>query len=239
MPGMDDDEPVPSERVMLLVHSPVLAPVTWHELRPHLEAAGWRVAVPDLRPLADASPMYPALCNAAAAAVPLNAAAVVVVGHSRAGPLLPGVAAAVGPAVSHVVFVDARLPHAGRSWQDTLSADRLAALENAASSGRLPTWDRWFPPEALAELLPDRQQRSRLVGDLPQLPWGLVTEAAPHAEGAWDSARHVYVQLSEAYEAVAAQADADGYQVLRARADHLAMMTRPSLVADLLLAALA
>ena len=52
------------------------------------------------------------------------------VGHSRAGALLPAIAARLGPAVRKIVYVDARLPHPGRTWLSTLSpeqADRMRA----------------------------------------------------------------------------------------------------------------
>jgi len=217
---------------MLLVHSPLLTSATWDALRPHLEAAGWRVAVPDLRPLVGAPSFHAAVCEAAAASV-APGAPTVVVGHSRAGAYLPGIAEAVGGGRLDVVFLDARLPHPGASWVGSLSPDRAAWLRNVAVSGRLPTWDTWFPDSSFDQLLPDPGQR-RVLNGLPELPWELVSEVLPAPAGAWETARRVYVQLSAEYRATAEQAEARGYRVLRWDADHLAMVTRPAMVADLL-----
>jgi len=223
---------------MLLVHSPLLGPGVWDELRPLLASAGWDVAVPDLRPLVETSPFHPAVRDAAVAAVSPSAR-IVVVGHSRAGPHLPGIAAAIGPAVSEVVFLDARLPHPGQSWLSNLTPEQAGMLQELAHDGRLPRWDRWFPSDALQGLLPDPKQRERILQEMPELPWSTVTEELPAVAGAWTSARHIYVRLSAAYEATAEQAEDHEYVVLRAQADHLAMVTNPSLVANLLLSALA
>jgi len=72
-----------AEPTMLLVHSPLLTRATWDSLQPHLEAARWRVAVPDLRPLVEAPSFHAAVCAAAAASV-APGAPTVVIGHSRA-----------------------------------------------------------------------------------------------------------------------------------------------------------
>lgn len=143
-----------AEPTMLLIHSPLLTPATWDGLRPHLEAAGWRMAEPDLRPLVDAPSFHAAVCMAAAASV-APGAPTVVVGHSRAGPYLPGIADAVGSDRLDVAFLDARLPYQGTSWIGSLPPERATWLREIAVSGRLPTWDTWFPASSLDNLLPD------------------------------------------------------------------------------------
>ncbi|SCE88841.1 hypothetical protein GA0074695_1912 [Micromonospora viridifaciens] len=225
------------EPTMLLVHSPLLTSATWDALRPHLEAAGWRVAVPDLRPLVEAPAFHAAVCAAAAASV-APGAPTVVVGHSRAGAYLPGIADAVGGDQLDVVFLDARLPHPGTSWIGSLPPERATWLREIAVSGRLPTWDTWFPASSLDDLLPDPGQRGQVLHDLPELSWQVVSEVLPAPGGAWNSARHVYLQLSAAYQATAEQAEERGYRVCRRDADHLAMVTQPAMVTDLLLSAL-
>ena len=39
---------MPAEPTMLLVHSPLLTTATWDAIRPHLEAAGWRVGMEEV-----------------------------------------------------------------------------------------------------------------------------------------------------------------------------------------------
>ncbi|MEV4753724.1 hypothetical protein AB0J86_01220 [Micromonospora sp. NPDC049559] len=225
---------MPAEPTMLLVHSPLLTPSTWDALRPYLEAAGWRVAVPDLRPCLDAPSFHAAVCAAAVASVDGGTPSVVA-GHSRAGAYLPGIAEAVGGDRLDVVFVDARLPYPGSSWVGSVPPERAAWLRKVAASGRLPRWGAWFPTGSLDGLLPDPEQRRRVLHDAPELPWEVVSEVLPESGGAWDSARRVYLRLSAAYEPAAELAEESGYLVRRRDADHLAMVTRPAMVAELLL----
>jgi hypothetical protein len=233
---MHQDGTVRDEPTMLLVHSPLLTSATWDALRPYLEAAGWRVAVPDLRSLVEAPSFHAAVCAAAAASVAPGTPAVVV-GHSRAGAYLPGIADALGGDGLDVVFLDARLPHPGTSWIGSLPPERAAWLRQMAVSGRLPTWDTWFPADSLDDLMPDPDQRRRVLRGLPELPWQVLSEVLPVPGGAWNSARRVYLQLSAAYQPTAAEAEAGGYLVRRRDADHLAMVTQPAVVAELLLSA--
>ena len=226
-----------AEPMMLLVHSPLLTPATWDSLRPHLEAAGWRVAIPDLRPLVETPSFHAAVCTTAAASV-TPGAPTVVVGHSRAGAYLPGIADAIGSDRLDVVFLDARLPHPGTSWIGSVPPERATWLREMAVSGRLPTWDTWFPADSLDGLLPDPDQRRQVLHGLPELPWQVVSEMLPAPGGPWNSARRIYLQLSAAYQPTAEQAEEDGYRVRRRDADHLAMVTQPAMVTDLLLRAL-
>jgi hypothetical protein len=225
-----------AEPTMLLVHSPLLTSATWDALRSHLEAAGWRVAVLDLRPLVEAPSFHTAVCVAAANVT--HDAPTVVVGHSRAGAYLPGIADAVGSDRLDVVFMDARLPHPGTSWVGSLPPERATWLREIAVSGRLPTWDTWFPADSLADVLPDPDQRRRVLHGLPELSWKVVSEVLPTPGKGWDSARHIYLQLSAAYQSTAEQAEERGYRVRSLDANHLAMVTQPAMVMDLLLSAL-
>jgi len=217
------------------VHSPLLAPVTWLGVASELRREGWTAVVPDLRTaLAGDPPYYPSLFEAARRAAVGSASPVVVVGHSAAGPLLPGVIAALDTPVSTVVFVDARLPHPGLSWLETLPAERAEALRAQAQEGFLPRWDTWFPPEAVAGLLPDSAVRQAFQAELPEVPWGLLTETLPPLPPSWNGMDHVYVQLSDAYRAESDHAAGDRYRVIRHDGDHLSPMTRPAKLSELL-----
>lgn len=225
-----------AEPTMLLVHSPLLTPATWDALRTPLEAAGWRVVVLNLRPLIESPSFHAAVC--AAAATVTSGAPTVVVGHSRAGAYLPGIADAVGSDRLDVVFLDARLPHPGTSWIGSLTPERATWLREMVVSGRLPRWDTWFPGASLADVLTDPEQRRRVLHDIPELPWQVVSEVLPAPREAWHSARHIYLRLSAAYQSTAEQAEERGYRVWSMDAHHLAMVTHPAEVTDLLLSAL-
>ncbi|HEX2214411.1 MAG TPA: alpha/beta fold hydrolase, partial [Mycobacterium sp.] len=115
---------------LLFVHSPVTGPSTWTGVADALRRRGFRCALPDLRSaLAQGPPFYPRLAAAAASTV-TGGGAVVLVGHSAAGPLLPVIGEAVAAPVRGV-FVDAQLPHPGRSWFDAAPVvlrDQLLAM---------------------------------------------------------------------------------------------------------------
>jgi hypothetical protein len=215
---------------VLLVHSPLLARSSWGAVPARLAELGYTVAVPDLRPVLEAGPPFYERLFQAVADLADPDQAVAVVGHSRAGPLLPGALATMGPGRAAAVFLDARLPHEGRTWLETLTADGRAGLLASAENGRLPPWDRWFPREALAELLPDQAARQRFRDELRGLPTALLNEPMP--QSGWDRrAGTAYVQLSTPYAAFADQAQAAGWHVARYAMDHLAPLTRSREVA--------
>ncbi len=215
---------------VLLVHSPLLARSSWGDVPARLAELGHAVAVADLRPVLDSGPPFYERLFGAIAELAGAEEAVAVVGHSRAGPLLPGVLAEMGVNHATAVFLDARLPHGGRTWLQTLPADRRAALLGSVENGLLPPWDRWFPPEALAELLADEAVRQRFREETCGLPARLLSEPMPQIP--WGGrVGKVYVQLSAAYAADADQAEAAGWTVARYAMDHLAPLTRSREVA--------
>lgn len=112
-----------------------------------------------------------------------------------------------------------------------LTADRRAAVLAMVEDGLLLPWDRWFAPEAIAELLPDKAVRQRFRDELRGLPAGLLSEPMPQSP--WDDrVAKAYVQLSAAYAAIADQAEAAGWLVARYSMDHLAPLTRSREVAE-------
>ncbi|GIG92231.1 hypothetical protein [Plantactinospora endophytica] len=220
---------------LVFVHSPLLGPAGWTPTAALLGGAGYAVVVPDLRPaLIRRPPYYTGLRD-----VVLSAAGdhpdrpVVLLGHSAAGPLLPAVAEVLGARVAAVVFVDARLPHPGRSWLDSLDEHRADRLRGLATDGLLPPWDTWFPAGALDRELPSGPPGRRFRAELVATPLGLLTEPAPTATVP-DHAAQVYLRLSAAYDDDATTADRLGWQVLRTDSVHLAPVTRPAELAALL-----
>jgi pimeloyl-ACP methyl ester carboxylesterase len=215
--------------LIVLLHSPIVGPMTWRRVETLLVAAGHRVAVPDLTAAVTGPPPYqPAIVSAVAAAVADARTSLILAGHSGAGPLLPGIATALPDRVDALLYVDSVLPYPGRSWMDTAPtalAEHLTSLEH---DGLLPPWDRWFPPKAIERILPDPATRAAFVGELPRLPLAYFTEATP-AETWTGSAG--YLLLSEAYRDDATAARSAGLPVVELVGHHLAMLTAPDRVA--------
>lgn len=205
----------------VLVHSPFTGPAVW---RAAVEAFGRRgLQAQAVRLSPRAAPSYAGL--AAITVEQGGAEPAVLVVHSGAGGLAPAIVAAGGAAFRAVVFVDAVMPHPGRSWFDTAGDALGAKLRAEASDGEVKRWDRWFPDGALASLVPEAD-RDAFVAELAPTPLAYLDEPAPTKEIPQDIAC-TYLRLSKVYEDEAAKARRLGWPTLRLDADHLAMMTRP------------
>jgi hypothetical protein len=235
-PGTGEDPAMAPMPMLVLLHSPLVGPLTWQPAAASLRAAGYHVAVPSLTGVVDTGPpYYRRLAGRVAGTIRQAnpARAVVLIGHSGAGALLPAAAEATGTPVAAAVFVDAILPHPGIAWFDTAPPVLREQLYGLARDGRLPAWHQWFPPEVLTELLPEEDLRRRFIAEFPRLPLAYFEEPAPTVSR-WPPARCGYLRLSEAYDGVADEAERHGWVVIREPADHLAMLTRPAAISGLL-----
>ncbi len=212
-----------------MLHSPLLGPLSWQAVAAELRARGGDAIAP-------AWPNLSALDGDAYRGLATGMAAMlydkpaIVVAHSGAGALMPALAAASG-AIVGVILADAILPHPGRSWFDTAPPELAAGLRAGADFGKLPPWDRWWPPGALEHLLPDESQRTALLDELEPLPMAYFEEPAPAATLITPTA---YLQLSGAYEEEARVAGRQGWPVARLALHHLAMLTHVAAVATAL-----
>ena len=152
--------------------------------------------------------------------------------HSSAGPFAPSLAAAAAN-LAGLVFVDAVLPHPGRSAADVAPADQMRALRAVAVEGRLPRWDRWFSRGTLEAWIPDAEARATLLADIPQVPLAFLETAAPDL-GGWEDLPAAYIRLSDGFEAQATRSEARGWPVRRLELGHLGMVSAPREVAAVL-----
>lgn len=207
---------------LILVHSPLVGPSSWGAVPAELAKRGHESKVVALPAWCEVPrPYYPALASVVAESVEPGDVLVV---HSGAGGLAASIAVLAETRLAGVVFVDAILPHPGRSWFDTASAPLGAALRAAADEGMLPPWDQWFPPGAIAALTPEGPVRDAFLGELSRAPLAYFDEPAP-ALDVPPAVGWSYLRLSRAYEAEAAQARSLGRPTLRLELSHLAMMT--------------
>jgi hypothetical protein len=215
---------------LLLLHSPLLGCDTWEPIARDLAADGYAVTVPDLACAVAAGPPYH-LRQARMIADCADGQPVILVGHSRAGPLLDTAGTMLAGSVRGYVFVDARLPAPGRSWIETGTPGHAARLrEMADPQGLLPPWPLWWGEEALAAILPDPAARQHFVATCPRLPLAMLEEVHPPAPG-WPDAPGGYLQLSEDYEDEAVRARELGWPVRQLLSHHLALLTEPGRVA--------
>jgi len=213
----------------LLLHSPLLGPLAWQEVAGELRRRGHAADAPAWPPLSSlAEDYYEGLAAGLANALAPGGDGLVLAAHSGAGALMPALAARLGERVAGVVYVDAILPHPGRSWFATAPADMRERLRAGAQMGELPSWDEWWPPGALERLVPDAARRGALIAELEPLPIGYFEEPAPPATLDAPSA---YLQLSGAYDDEGKAAGRYGWPLVRLPLHHLAMLTNPQPVA--------
>jgi pimeloyl-ACP methyl ester carboxylesterase len=218
-----------TEPALVFVHSPLVGPLTWRAVAERCAGAGSTTAVADLTgAMAGPPPYQPAMAAAVGRAADPLGRAVVLIGHSGAGPLLPGVAATIAAPVAALVYVDAGLPYPGRTWFETAPAALTEHLADLADGGQLPPWHEWFEPEVLATVLPEPALREAFTADLVPLPLAYFREPMPAAT--W-SGPEGYLLLSEGYRADAAAAAGQGVPVVEHLSHHLAMLTDPDVVA--------
>jgi hypothetical protein len=210
----------------VLIHSPIVGPMTWLPVADEIRRRGHDAIVPSLLERWRQGPPYwrrhvdavVAELRERSPSTPL-----VLTGHSGAGPLLPQIGSAL-PNVAGYVFVDAGL----RKDQG-----RPQGLEIAKARGDEAYIPAWANDPVMTEVLPDPMMRARFLEELPALPLDFFDEPVP--EGELPDARCGYLLLSEVYRPVAAEALARGWVYQELDGHHFSMLTEPARVGEALL----
>ncbi|HMA33420.1 MAG TPA: alpha/beta hydrolase [Chloroflexia bacterium] len=220
---------MPAAPLFVLVHSPLVGPLTWARVARELGQGGIAVCVPALRAPELLGPPYWRR-HAEAVATALAGAAdrpLVLAGHSGAGPLLPAIAAQSGRPIAAYLFVDAGLPADGKSRLDLFGDPAAAAqFRQAAVDGLLPPWT----DADLAAVIPDSALRARFVAELQPLPLAVYEEPIPVFPG-WPDAPCGYLQFSPIYDGPAAAAQRTGWRYRMLPGGHFHMLVDPGAVA--------
>jgi pimeloyl-ACP methyl ester carboxylesterase len=211
----------------VLVHSPLVGPTTWRWIADTLSTAGDETVVPDLRAAAAAG--HPdAVISAAAAAIPQEWSAAVIVGHSGAGSIIPTIAAKLGRRTARMVFVDAGLPPC--EGRVTPSADFLEQLRALAVDGVLPRWSTWWGDGVMEALVPARHQRTELEAEMVEVPLAYFESAFDVPVG-WCHTAASFLLLSESYRAEAERARTLGWPTIEHIGNHLDIVNDPDAIA--------
>ncbi|MEV4512390.1 alpha/beta hydrolase [Dactylosporangium sp. NPDC049525] len=216
----------------VLVHSPLVGPLTWAPVASALTAAGVAAVVPSLLGVTDAAPpFWPGIARRVADAVAgLPAGApLVVVAHSNAGYFVPVIVEALREPVAGRVFVDAALP--ARTGPTRIVASSVPdRLWTAGSDGRLPPWTAWWPDADVAGLFPDPGTRRAVEAEVPRLPFTYYQQEIPVPDG-WDAGPCGYLWFSEHYGPKAQDAGERGWDVEHLPGQHLHQLVEPEAVA--------
>jgi hypothetical protein len=222
------------DALFVLVPSPLVGPGCWTPVTDELRRQGIEFVIPLLED--DGTGAAESYWRQHADAVQRRLAAVpmeqplILFGHSGAGPLLPIFRQSATQRVLGYLFVDAGLPHPGKSRLDEI---RMSGPEFAEelerdllAGGRFPEWS----DEDLRDIIPDDQARAGLLAELRPRPLAFFTEALPDVPG-WPDASCGYVLFSQAYTAAAEQARSAGWPVRAFDAGHFHMLVDPGAVA--------
>jgi hypothetical protein len=228
----------------VLVPSPLVGPGSWMHLQQALASMGVdavaSVDLPDAaRPMAYWERTVGGV-ERTLRQVPADRA-VVLVGYSGAGALLPAIGRAIIQRVAAYLFLDAGLPAGGRTRLDTMAAEGpdgaafAIELASALEAGhRYPEWT----DEDLAPLVPDPERRHQVLAEVQPRGRAFWTEPLPIVEP-WPDAPCGFLQFSEAYQFAADEARSLGWPVRHLPGSHFQHLVDERAVAQALRALLA
>ena len=223
--------------VFVLVHSPLVGPLTWSLVAQELRQREIDIVVPVLHDTEGSDVPYwqqhAASVKQAVALLPKDRA-LVLVGHSAAGPLLPAIGQSCGYRVGAYIFVDAGLPLDGKSHLDAMAEDvpELATdlRQRLAANGRFPEWTA----EDLRAVIPDDRLRRKMVAELRPRPFVFFQESIPgFAHG--PDAPCAYLQFSAPYARAARHARQAGWAYRELEAGHFHILVDPAAMTNVLL----
>lgn len=213
---------------LVLVPSPLVGPRTWTDVADVLRADGRTVHVADLRDVPTAPDAADEARRTLHSLLRDGAGRAALVLHSNAGLYAPLLVEAAQRDVEAVVLVDAGVAGAGPTVPLAPSRllEHLAGLADA--DGLLPPWSRWWPADALAQVLPDPLVRAEVEAELRPVPLGYLHGRVPVPDVRVPSA---YLRLSAAYDDELRTASARGWPTVSLDGGHLHQVVEPVEVA--------
>jgi hypothetical protein len=227
------------DNLFVLVHSPLVGPLTWKLVASQMKKHDIKGVVPILSDKPDSNqPFWIQHTESvlhALAHIP-ESQPITLVGHSGAGPLLPAIRQSLANPVHAYVFVDASVPRDGASRLDLMKAEDPNWAEQFQQElergSRYPTWDF----DDLSEVIPDETLRKQMIAEMQPRALPFFTEPIPVFRG-WPDAPCVYIRFSTSYQSVAARTKEDGWPVYELEAGHFHMLVDEAAVTDLIVEA--
>jgi hypothetical protein len=223
--------------VFVLIHSPLVGPLTWKLVADQMRQRAIEVIVPTLEDSPNSlEPYWKQHAESVSQALSQisKETSLTLVAHSGAGPLLPAIRAELANPINAYVFVDAGIPRDSATRLDLMKSEdsdwAKQFQEYLENGGRFPNWSS----EDLHEIIPDENLRNRLVTEINPRALDFFTEPIPVFEG-WPDAPCVYILFSEPYKGAARQARESGWQTYELESGHFHMLVDPKTVTDLII----
>ncbi len=219
----------------ILIHSPLVGPLTWALVAEKLSQRGYPTLTPALPDARSITPPYwqahAESVAQAAHAISINES-IVLVSHSGAGALLPAIRLALQRPVAAYIFVDSLIPRHNASRLDLFGIpEQVTAFRKAAVDGRLPVWSAGD----LRDAIPDSHIRERFAAELRPLPLAVYEEPVP-VFADWPDAPCAYLLFNRAaYAAHWDRANALGWACAELPGSHFHLLNDPVTVTDAIL----
>ena len=223
----------------VLIHSPIVGPLTWSLVANELKLRGAGAIIPELAyDVAPKEPFWELHARSVVRAlrsIPENEGPILT-GHSGAGMLLPEIRQAIGRPVAGYIFVDADIPEDGVSRMELLQRELPQAAEEvhrALSGGEmLPAWS----DAELQEVIPDPELRKKVLADLRPHALAFMEEPIPVFEG-WPDAPCAFLSFKRtgSYGESIERAKREGWSYAELDGAHFHMLVNPAEVSEALI----
>lgn len=226
----------------VLIHAPLVGPMTWSPVAAVLRKKGFPVSLPVLVSRGQGEPFWQQHAGVVAAAVEKTIAnlalsdslepPLVLVAHSGAGPLLPAIHQQISRPPAADILVDALFPQSGKSRLDLFENEWAAdEFRRSAGNGLLPVWTE----ADLRDVISDDALLRGFVEELRPLPLAVYEEPMP-VFADWPDAPAAYLRFGSnpAYDLSAQQARQAGCLLEQMDGQHFEMLEHPRLVAEML-----
>jgi pimeloyl-ACP methyl ester carboxylesterase len=221
----------------ILIHSPLVGPLTWSRVVEEMRARDLNVLVPTLEDSnSSRDPFWKQHADSVARAVSATEqnSPVSLVAHSGAGPLLPAIRRSIPNPIRAYVFMDAGIPRDNATRLELMKSEDPEWASQFQShleqGGRFPDWSF----DDLHEVIPDEKLRRQMVSEIRPRGVSFFTEPIPVFAG-WPDAPCVYIRFSAPYDKSAAQAMASDWLVYDLDAGHFHMLVNPVAVTDIII----
>jgi hypothetical protein len=222
--------------IFVLIHSPLVGPLTWRLVAEEMRRQGLDALVPTLSDSADSKePFWKQHAGSFATTLAKLSKdrPVTLIAHSGAGSLLPVLRQSLANAVQAYMFVDASLPRNGASRLDLIKSEDpewATQFQTDLEQGeRFPNWSF----EDLQEVIPDESLREQMVAEIRPRGLSFFTEPIPVFDG-WPDAPCIYIRFSAPYQGPATQARQAGWPTYDLEAGHFHMLVDAKTVTDLI-----